>query len=40
MAAFDLPSGDMRDAALNAFMAQDVMVLVVRHRAPRASARR
>jgi len=27
MAAFDLPSGDIRDAALNAFMAHDVMVL-------------
>src|SRR5260221_4362615 len=27
MAAFDLPSGDVRDAALTAFMANDVMVL-------------
>jgi L-lysine 6-transaminase len=27
MAAFDLPSGDVRDAALKAFMANDVMVL-------------
>jgi L-lysine 6-transaminase len=27
MCAFDLPSGDVRDAALNAFMAYDVMVL-------------
>jgi L-lysine 6-transaminase len=27
MAAFDLPSGDVRDAALKSFMANDVMVL-------------
>src|SRR6185503_16419387 len=27
MAAFDLPSGDVRDAALKAFMANDCMVL-------------
>jgi L-lysine 6-transaminase len=27
MAAFDLPSGEQRDAAINAMMAQDVMVL-------------
>jgi L-lysine 6-transaminase len=27
MAAFDLPSGEIRDAALNSFMAHDVMVL-------------
>jgi L-lysine 6-transaminase len=27
MCAFDLPSGDVRDAALNAFMAYDMMVL-------------
>ena len=27
MAAFDLPSGETRDAALNAFMEHDVMVL-------------
>jgi L-lysine 6-transaminase len=31
MAAFDLPSGDVRDAALNAFMANDVMVLSSGH---------
>ena len=31
MVAFDLPSGDIRDAALNAFMAQDVMVLSSGH---------
>jgi L-lysine 6-transaminase len=27
MAAFDLPSGDVRDVALKSFMANDVMVL-------------
>jgi L-lysine 6-transaminase len=35
MAAFDLPSGDIRDAALKAFMAQDVMVLSSGHRSAR-----
>ncbi|HEX7830489.1 MAG TPA: L-lysine 6-transaminase [Thermoanaerobaculia bacterium] len=35
MCAFDLPSGDVRDAALNAFMAQDVMVLSSGHRSAR-----
>ncbi|HKR66952.1 MAG TPA: aminotransferase class III-fold pyridoxal phosphate-dependent enzyme, partial [Thermoanaerobaculia bacterium] len=35
MAAFDLPSGDVRDAALNAFMAHDVMVLASGHRSAR-----
>jgi L-lysine 6-transaminase len=35
MAAFDLPSGDMRDAALDAFMAQDVMVLSSGHQSAR-----
>jgi L-lysine 6-transaminase len=35
MAAFDLPSGDMRDAALEAFMAQDVMVLSSGHQSAR-----
>jgi L-lysine 6-transaminase len=35
MAAFDLPSGDVRDAALNAFMAHDVMVLSSGHRSAR-----
>jgi len=31
MAAFDLPSGDVRDAAIKAMMAQDVMVLSSGH---------
>lgn len=31
MAAFDLPSGELRDAALSAFMANDVMVLSSGH---------
>ncbi|HSY50152.1 MAG TPA: L-lysine 6-transaminase [Thermoanaerobaculia bacterium] len=31
MTAFDLPSGDLRDAALKAFMANDVMVLSSGH---------
>ncbi len=31
MAAFDLPSGEQRDAALNAFIANDVMVLASGH---------
>lgn len=35
MSAFDLPSGDVRDAALNAFMAHDVMVLSSGHRSAR-----
>jgi L-lysine 6-transaminase len=35
MAAFDLPSGDVRDAALRAFMAQDVMVLASGHQSAR-----
>jgi L-lysine 6-transaminase len=35
MAAFDLPSGDVRDAALSAFMAHDVMVLSSGHRSAR-----
>jgi len=35
MAAFDLPSGDVRDAALKAFMAQDVMVLSSGHQSAR-----
>ena len=35
MAAFDLPSGDVRDAALKAFMANDVMVLSSGHRSAR-----
>ncbi len=35
MAAFDLPSGDVRDAALKAFMANDVMVLASGHRSAR-----
>jgi L-lysine 6-transaminase len=35
MAAFDLPSGDVRDAALNAFMATDVMVLSSGHQSAR-----
>lgn len=35
MAAFDLPSGDVRDAALNAFMAHDLMVLASGHRSAR-----
>lgn len=35
MAAFDLPSGDVRDATLNAFMAKDVMVLSSGHRSAR-----
>ena len=35
MAAFDLPSGEIRDAALKAFMAQDVMVLSSGHRSAR-----
>src|SRR5947209_2571474 len=35
MAAFDLPSGDIRDAALKAFMANDVMVLASGHRSAR-----
>jgi L-lysine 6-transaminase len=35
MAAFDLPSGDVRDAALRAFMAHDVMVLASGHQSAR-----
>jgi len=35
MAAFDLPSGEIRDAALKAFMANDVMVLASGHRSAR-----
>ena len=35
MAAFDLPSGDVRDAALKAFMAADVMVLSSGHQSAR-----
>jgi L-lysine 6-transaminase len=35
MAAFDLPSGDVRDAALRAFMAHDVMVLSSGHQSAR-----
>jgi len=35
MAAFDLPSGDVRDAALKAFMTHDVMVLSSGHRSAR-----
>ena len=35
MAAFDLPSGEVRDAALKAFMANDVMVLASGHRSAR-----
>ncbi len=35
MTAFDLPSGDVRDAALQAFMANDVMVLSSGHRSAR-----
>jgi L-lysine 6-transaminase len=35
MAAFDLPSGDVRDKALEAFMAFDVMVLSSGHRSAR-----
>ena len=35
MAAFDLPSGDVRDAALNAFMSHDVMVLSSGHQSAR-----
>jgi L-lysine 6-transaminase len=35
MAAFDLPSGDVRDAALKAFMGYDVMVLASGHRSAR-----
>ncbi|HEU4522902.1 MAG TPA: L-lysine 6-transaminase [Thermoanaerobaculia bacterium] len=35
MAAFDLPSGEIRDNALNAFMANDVMVLSSGHRSAR-----
>jgi len=35
MAAFDLPSGDVRDAALKAFMAHDVMVLASGYRSAR-----
>src|SRR5205807_3682696 len=35
MAAFDLPSGEVRDAALNAFMEQDVMVLSSGHQSAR-----
>jgi L-lysine 6-transaminase len=35
MAAFDLPSGEVRDAALRAFMAQDVMVLASGHQSAR-----
>jgi L-lysine 6-transaminase len=31
MAAFDLPSGELRDAALKSFMANDVMVLASGH---------
>ncbi|HUP45565.1 MAG TPA: aminotransferase class III-fold pyridoxal phosphate-dependent enzyme, partial [Thermoanaerobaculia bacterium] len=35
MAAFDLPSGEIRDNALKAFMANDVMVLSSGHRSAR-----
>jgi len=35
MAAFDLPSGEVRDAALKAFMAADVMVLSSGHQSAR-----
>src|SRR5687768_7223465 len=35
MAAFDLPSSEIRDAALKGFMAQDVMVLSSGHRSAR-----
>ena len=35
MAAFDLPSGEIRDAALAAFMANDVMVLSSGHQSAR-----
>jgi len=35
MAAFDLPSGDVRDAALKAFMSADVMVLSSGHQSAR-----
>jgi L-lysine 6-transaminase len=35
MCAFDLPSGDVRDAALKGFMAQDVMVLSSGHQSAR-----
>jgi L-lysine 6-transaminase len=35
MVAFDLPSGDVRDAALKAFMGYDVMVLSSGHRSAR-----
>jgi len=35
MAAFDLPSGEVRDAALQAFMNNDVMVLSSGHRSAR-----
>jgi len=35
MAAFDLPSGELRDNALKAFMARDVMVLASGHRSAR-----
>jgi L-lysine 6-transaminase len=35
MAAFDLPSGELRDAAIAAFMANDVMVLSSGHRSAR-----
>ena len=35
MAAFDLPSGDVRDAALKAFMGHDVMVLSCGHQSAR-----
>ncbi len=35
MAAFDLPTGDLRDAALKAFMAHDMMVLASGHRSAR-----
>ena len=35
MAAFDLPSSEVRDAALKAFMANDVMVLSSGHRSAR-----
>jgi L-lysine 6-transaminase len=35
MTAFDLPTGEIRDAALNKFMAQDVMVLSSGHRSAR-----
>jgi L-lysine 6-transaminase len=35
MAAFDLPSGDVRDAALRAFIANDVMALASGHQSAR-----